>query len=142
MSHELQNDIARFAAEAVAQLTERAGGALDFSPASLHHVEEILGEASACRAELSDEIVSTLVERLGCYVLEVARREFGGEYFWHDTEQPVLVVGEPAFHVALTAWEKVRSRLNGDASDNLPFHYAGFAQRARSAEPGMRVLFV
>jgi hypothetical protein len=55
---------------------------------------------------------------------------------------PVLVVGEPAFRVALLTWDRVRARLSGDAADNIPFFYAGFAERVRQGEPGSDVLFV
>ena len=62
---------------------------------------------------------------------------------WHEPhDQPVLVVGEPAFHVALMTWNKVRGRLGGDAADNLPFFYDGFAATARQAVPGRRVIYV
>jgi hypothetical protein len=54
----------------------------------------------------------------------------------------VLVVGEPSFHVAMIAWDKVRGRLKGDEADNIPFFYAGFAKCVREAEPGSHVLYV
>ena len=54
----------------------------------------------------------------------------------------MLVVGEPAFHVALITWDKVRGRLEGDAADHLPFFYAGLTQRARQAVPGDHALYV
>jgi hypothetical protein len=54
----------------------------------------------------------------------------------------VLIVGEPLFHVAMITFDKVRGRLSGDASDNIPFFYDGFAERARKAEPGMRAFYV
>ena len=52
------------------------------------------------------------------------------------------MVGEPAFRVALLAWDRVRGRLSGDAAANIPFFYAGFAERARRAEPGADALYV
>ena len=75
--------------------------------------------------------------------LEVARREFGGDYFWSDEKiQPVLVVGEPDFHVALMTWNKVRGRMSGDPADNIPFVYTGFKDRVRRGEPGTDALYV
>ena len=54
----------------------------------------------------------------------------------------MLVVGEPKFHVALMAFDKVRGRLAGDKGDNIPFFYEGFAARVKSAVPGTKVLYV
>ena len=54
----------------------------------------------------------------------------------------MLVVGEPAFRVAMIARDKVRGRLSGDRGDNLPFFYQGFAERVRRAEPGDDALYV
>jgi hypothetical protein len=42
-----------------------------------------------------------------------------------------LVVGEPAFRVAIMTWDKVRGQLSGDPADNIPFFYTGFAERVR-----------
>lgn len=79
----------------------------------------------------------------GCYVLEVGRRQFGGRYHWFEQRSAlVLVVGEPAFRVALLTLDQVRSRLSGDVACSIPFLYAGFAERVRKAEPGVDVLYV
>ena len=84
-----------------------------------------------------------LVRILGSYVLEVGRREFGGKFYWHDgRDQPVLVVGEPDYRIAILTFDKVRGRLFGDQADNIPLFYQGFAARARTAEPGADVLYV
>ena len=98
-------EVTAAAERAVASLQARAGGRLDFSVGSLGAVDEMLVEASAYVADLDEAVVTGLVQQLGCYVLEVGRRAFGGEYFWHEEgEQPVLVVGEPEAHVAFMAW--------------------------------------
>jgi hypothetical protein len=44
--------------------------------------------------------------------------------------------------VALLTWDQVRGRLSGDLSCNIPFLYAGFAERARQAKPGSDALYV
>ncbi|WP_338663563.1 hypothetical protein VQH23_00045 [Pararoseomonas sp. SCSIO 73927] len=144
MAEDLAASIARSAAKLVALSRQRGGGApLDFTPASLETVEEMAGEAAHWATELTPAEITGLVQDFGCYLLEVGRAEFGGAYLWHEArDQPVLVVGEPAFHVALMTWDKLRGRLGGDAADNLPFFYAGFAERARQAAPGTRALYV
>lgn len=139
---DLSNQIASTAEKAVALCEGRGGGSLDYSEASLSVVEDMLAEAGQWLAEMTPTQVTTLVQDFGCYVLEVGRREFGGRYQWHDgRDQPVLVVGEPAFRVAILTWDVVRGRLGGDAGANIAFHYAGFAAQAREAVPGTDVLF-
>jgi len=139
----IQEEVATTAARAVAALQERAGGRLDGAIASLQAVDEILVEVSGYVADLDEAVVTGLVQQLGCYVLEVARRAFGGEYFWHEEgEQPVLVVGAPAAHVALMTWSKVTGRITGDEGDDIVFFFDGFAARAARPEPGSHVLFL
>lgn len=139
----LAEDIRSSAEKAAKAFERRSGGNLDYTEASLKLIEEMLEEAADFTPDMSPEIIQNLVENFGCYILEVGRNEFGGAYRWHEgRDQPVLVVGEPGFHVAMITWDKVRGRLNGDEADNIPFFYAGFAKRAREAEPGSHVLYV
>ena len=131
------------AERAVTSLPARAGGRLDYSAASLAAVDEMLVEVSAYAAELDEAVVTGLVQQLGCYVLEVARRAYGGTYYWHDEgEQPILVVGEPDAHVALMTWSKVVGRLTGDEGDDIVYFFDGFAQKAATPEPASNVLFL
>jgi hypothetical protein len=139
----IQDEVVAAADRAVAALQGRAGGRLDFSVASLAAVDEMLVEVSDYVADLDEAVVTHLVQQLGCYVLEVGRRAFGGAYYWHEEgEQPVLVVGEPEAHVALMAWSKVTGRITGDAGDDIVFFFDGFAAKAARPEPGSDVLFL
>jgi hypothetical protein len=136
-------EVTTAAGRAVVSLQARAGGRFDYSVASLVAVDEMLVEVSGYVAELDEAVVTGLVQQLGCYVLEVGRRAFGGEYFWHDEgEQPILVVGEPAAHVAMMTWSKVVGRLTGDAGDDIAYFFDGFAGKAAQPEPGSNVLFI
>jgi hypothetical protein len=140
---EFFEQIASAADNAVEMSKGRGGGELDYSAASLGVVEEMLAESAEWRSELTPGQVMTLVKDFGSYILEVGRREFGGRYLWHEErDQPVLVVGEPAFRVAMLTWDKVRGRLDGDTADNIPFFYAGFSERVRAAVPGTDALYV
>ena len=140
---ELARDVARAAANVVAMSEQRNGDLLDYSDTSLALVEGALEEIAAYADELTPDQFQMLVQDFGCYILEVGYREFGGKYYWFDRrDQLVLVVGEPAFRVALLTWDKVRGRLSGDRADNIPFFYAGFAERARCAVPGDDALYV
>ena len=144
MSEPLVTSIPRFAAKLVELCEQRGTGAvLDFSRGSLTIVEEMTEEAARWISTLPPDQLTNLVQNIGCYLLEVGRREFGGHYLWHEPrDQPVLVVGEPAYHVALMTWDKVRARVSGDRADDLLFFYDGFAERARQAVPGTRALYV
>ena len=139
----IHEEVLATAERAVAALQERAGGRLDWSVASLAVVDEMLVEVSDYVADLDEAVVTSLVQQLGCYVLEVGRRAYGGTYFWHqEGEQPILVVGEPEAHVALMAWSKVTGRITGDAGDDIVFFFDGFAAKAAQPEPGSNVLFL
>ncbi len=140
--NEVQSNVVAIADKAVAALQERAGGRLDFTAGSLAVADEILAEVAAFAAEMPEASVIGLMQQLGCYALEVARRRLGGSYYWHEEgEQPVLVVGEPDAHVALMTWSKAMGRLAGDEGDSLAFLVDGFAQRAMAVQPGDEVLF-
>ena len=139
----MAQDIAAAAEDAIAAGEYVSGEQLDYSEASLAAVQKTLTEAAGWDAELTPEQFENFAQSFGCYVLEVARRAFGGRYCWFDSrEAPVLMVGEPAFRIALLTWDQVRGRLTGDAGCDIPFLYAGFAERVRRAEPGSDVLYV
>jgi len=128
---------------AVKQFQERAGGNLDYSVLSLRTVEELLTEAAGYGDTLRSSTLETLTELFGCYILEVGYREHGGKFAWfEERKQPVLIVGKPAFHVAMITFDKVRGRLSGDREDNIPFFYQGFSERVRAAVPGVRALYI
>jgi hypothetical protein len=136
-------DVVGVAKRAVDTFHDRSGGGLDFSESSLSIVEDMLAEASSYIPEMPQSQISGLVELLGCYILEVARTRYGGEYAWiEETQEPVLVVGLPETHIAIAAWSKVRGRLNRDPADNIPFFYQGFSDMAGTLPPGKRMLFV
>jgi hypothetical protein len=136
-------EVTAAAERAVASLQARAGGRLDYSIGSLAAVDEMLVEASAYVADLDEAVVTSLVQHIGCYVLEVGRRAFGGEYFWHEEgEQPILVVGEPRAHIAMMTWSRVVGRLTGDEGDDIVFFFDSFATRAAAPEEGSRVLIL
>ena len=139
---DLSQQVADKAGRAVNQLRDHSKDALDYSESSLLAVENMLAEASDFTEAMPEDQVDGLVRILGSYVLEVARHEFGGKYYWHDgRDQPILVIGEPDCKIAILTFDKVRGRLFGDQADNLPFFYQGFAALARIAVPGTDVLF-
>jgi hypothetical protein len=139
----LLQDVQSAAERAVSMSQSRTGGTLDYSISSFPLVEDMLAEAHQYVGELGASEVDGLVSSVGSYLLETVRRATGGTYNWFaDKKQPVLIVGEPDFHVALATWDKVRGRLMGDVGDNIPFHMSGFLDRTRQALPGDRALFI
>lgn len=139
----LSDQVHENATLAVKQFQDRARGKLDYSASSLSEIEDMLDEAARHAADLKAGTIETLVELIGCYILEVGFREHGGKFAWYaERKQPVLIVGEPAFHVAMITFDKVRGRVSGDKDDNIPFFYQGFSERVRAAAPGTRALYV
>ena len=128
---------------AVSQFQERAGGKLNYSPESLSIIEEMLNEASEFYDELPKDQIESLCHLMGSYILYVGYKEHGGKFHWSEEKnQPVLVVGEPKFKVAIMTFDKVRGRLSGDKADNIPFFYKGFSDRVRNAEKGTDALYL
>ncbi|MCC9605764.1 hypothetical protein LOC68_21305 [Blastopirellula sp. JC732] len=137
------DEIAKAAARCVEMSEQRGGGVLDYSEASLAIVEEILQEVVPFWGGMSFQEREMVGRDLGCYLLEVARREFGGEYQWsEENDQPVLVVERTDCRVALMTLNKVCDRAAGDEADNIPFFFDGFASRVREAKPGTNALYV
>ena len=140
---DLSSQVKEKAGLAASQFQSRAGGALDYSEKSLDVIEEMLEEASKFAEQMSPKDSQSLIELMGSYVLEVAHRVHGGSFHWNEQRrQPVLVIGEPVYQVAIMTFDKVRGRLSGDKADNIPFFYGGFSARVRSAGPGTKVLYV
>jgi hypothetical protein len=126
--------VAGFAEQAVDAARDRGRGVLDYSEESLKIVEDMLEEISVSGAGAKAESMATI---FGSYILEVGRRQFGGRYCWYQKgNQPVLVVGEPRFRIAIITLDRVRSRMRGDRADNIPFFFDGFSSGVRKAKPG------
>lgn len=118
-------------------------GAFDYSIRSLNVLDSLI-EDFADFADLSDEeIIDDFCAQAGSYILEVARRSYGGMYSWDARgQQPFLKTGLPDFEISIMTFGKVKNRIvNGD-EDNIPFFFKGYSERVRNAQPGEVVLFV
>lgn len=118
-------------------------GAFDYSIRSLNVLDSLI-EDFADFADLSDEeIIADFCVQAGSYILEVARRSYGGVYFWEEhSQQPLLKTGLPEFEISIMAFGKVKNRIvNGD-EDNIPFFFKGYSERVRNAKKGEVVVFV
>ncbi len=119
--------------------SERYSG-LDFSVKSLDVIDNALEEASDFYDEMNDDQKNNVINSIGSYVFEVARRNYGGKYFWYNKlNQPILVTGQPDFEVSILAFEKVKGRLVNGKEDNIPFYFAGYIERVINKQSGMIV---
>lgn len=118
-------------------------GAFDYSIRSLNVLDSLIEDFSDF-ADLSDEeIIDDFCVQTGSYILEVARRTYGGVYFWEDhLKQPMLKTGLPEFEISILTFEKVKNRIvNGD-EDNIPYFFKRYSECVRKAEKGSVVTFL
>ena len=109
----------------------------DYSIESLKPLDELIERFSEDQYLLKEDERQDFIRNVGFYIFEVARRNFGGEYFWYDhLEQPNFVTGLPDFQVSLLAFEKVKGRLKNGYEDNIPFFFKGYSERIAKAKPG------
>lgn len=100
-------------------------GNFDFSVLSLREVDVILDEL--CEYDLDNDTLDSISSMAGSYIFEVARRNYGGKYYWiQEREQPVLVTGEPEFSISICAFDKVRGRIQNGKEDDIPYYFDGY----------------
>ena len=141
----LIDDIQNTANNFVQNMQQYFDTLLDYSVESLEEIDEMLGGLGKRRDELKEEAFFDLYSMTGCYVFEVARRNYGGEYFWiPEEQQPGLAAGHPDFLVVIKAWEKVKGRLIKGEEDNIPFYIAGYKEHIEigKTKPGYHVTIV
>lgn len=65
----------------------------------------------------------------GSYIFEVARRNYGGQYFWvQDRDQPVLVTGKAEYSISIFAFVKVKGRIQNGKEDEIPYYFDGYIE--------------
>ena len=102
---------------------------LDFSVNSLSEVDQIIEESIEFYKKADNETKRKMIIKIGSYIFEVARHNYGGQYYWYDQlDQPILVTGQPEFEMSLLAYEKVKGRFENGSSDNIPFFFDGFVK--------------
>ena len=131
--HDITELYAGKAAAFVQYAATKGAWVFDYSDTSVGALEDMLASLVATAGAMPSLERDQLVDGASFYLLEVARRQFGGKYeFYHERRKPLLVVGKPAFSAAWLAHDKVAGRLAGDAGDNLPFHYQGLREAVAS----------
>ena len=140
---ELMDDIIETAEKFIDDIQKYFDSPLDYSVESLEEVDKMLGAFG--KTELSGDELYNTSSAVGCYIFEVARRNYGGRYFRIEEEQqPVLVAGRPDFSVEIKVWEKVKGRLINGEEDNIPFYIAGYREHIEigRTKPGYFVTIV
>ncbi|MBP6424753.1 MAG: hypothetical protein KA278_03425 [Flavobacterium sp.] len=138
---EFIQDMAGNAERIVEAYNEALGGTLDFSVNSLKVLDELLEQFHQNKDEIDEEMMSDLIGQAGGYIFEVARRNFGGKYFWYEQlNQPILVTGQPKFEISIIAFDKVKMRLENGQEDNIPFYFKGYEERVKKGIEGDRAL--
>lgn len=134
MPNKLEQDIISTAESFVNNFSDK--GNFDFSVDSLRSADDILEELGDF--ELEDEMIDSISSMVGCYIFEVARRNYGGKYYWvQESEQPVLVTGEPEFSISILAFDKVRGRMKNGKEDEIPYYFDGYIKAVeRGKETG------
>ncbi len=123
----------------ISSSSDRFSG-LDYTVKSLEVIDTILDEAADFYNDMNETQKNNIINSVGSYIFEVARKNFGGRYFWYDKlNQPILVTGQPDFEVSIVAFEKVKGRLVNGKENNIPFYFAGYVERVKNKQSGMIV---
>ncbi|HMU05912.1 MAG TPA: hypothetical protein PJ990_19900 [Saprospiraceae bacterium] len=127
---EFIQDMTNNAERIVEAYNDALGGTLDFSVNSLYVLDELLEQFHQNKDEVDEEMLSDLIGQAGGYIFEVARRNYGGKYYWYEQmNQPILVTGQPKFEISIIAFDKVKMRLENGQEDNIPFYFKGYEER-------------
>ncbi|WP_204161791.1 hypothetical protein [Dokdonia sp. Dokd-P16] len=126
----------------VSSFNERVDDGLDYSESSLTVLDdEILSLFSENKDDMDSSMLEDIIAQAGSYIFEVARRNYGGKYYWHDQlNQPILVTGQPEFEISILAFEKVKQRIENGTQDNIPFFFIGYSERVKKGKKGDKAL--
>ncbi len=138
MDSELQDTITEYADQAVALARGTFQVDLDFSPESVSKVEDILDgmyrhynkKMLGIRVgkRLSEEELVSHSQVWGCYIGEIFRREFDGEWYWETGFGPEPQAGLRVGENRIFPPSKVYKRLTNGPEDNLCFYYSVMSQ--------------
>ena len=138
---EFMNDMTANADRFQRVYNERLGNTLDFSLESLSSLDDLLEQFHQNLHDVDAEMKEDLIAHAGSYIFEVARRNYGGKFFWFEPlNQPILVTGIPEFEISITAFDKVRTRLENGKEDNIPFYFKGYESRVKNGKTGDKAL--
>jgi len=140
MQSKLEQDIMKTAERFANQFSDK--GNFDYSVQSLRKLDDMLEELF--EYQIDDQTLNSVSSMAGSYIFEVARRNYGGQYFWvQESGQPVLVTGEPEYAISIFAFDKVRGRIRNGKEDDIPFYFDGYiAAVEKGKKTGYRATIV
>lgn len=116
-------------------------GQLNYSENSLLNVDWFVEDQYQFGDPLNSEYNNEIIELVGSYIFEVARRIYGGNYNWNkDKTEPILITGQPEYEISFAIYDKVRKRLETEHSENILYHFNLFAEKVKNAKPGDKEL--
>lgn len=117
-------------------------GVLDYSVKSLEVIDDdLLSQFHENLHDVDETMKENAIIQFGSYIFEVARRNYGGKYYWYEQlDQPILVTGQPDFEISILAFEKVKQRIENGYEDNIPFFFKGYVQKLATAKKGDKEL--
>ncbi len=119
------------AAQDFVQAAGPTGAVLDYTPSSVHALDEALEAAHVGTLPL------TPMQTVGAaaYLYEVGRRAHGGLYEVCDDEDPVvLVCGDPGTEVCFGAIAKVERRIRYGPAEAIPPYFEQFLTALQAGE--------
>lgn len=119
------------AAQDFVDAAEPTGVVLDYSPSSIHALDDALEAAHLGTLPL------TPMQTVGAaaYLYEVGRRAHGGLYEVCDDDDPVvLVCGDPGSEVCFGAIAKVERRIRVGAAEAIPAYFELFTSALQTGE--------
>ena len=119
------------AAQDFVQAAGPTGAVLDYTPSSVHALDEALEAAHVGTLPL------TPMQTVGAaaYLYEVGRRAHGGLYEVCDDEDPVvLVCGDPGTEVCFGAIAKVERRIRYGSAEAIPPYFEQFRMALQAGE--------
>ncbi|MCG8700529.1 MAG: hypothetical protein MI922_20915, partial [Bacteroidales bacterium] len=112
LTNQYNLQIAESAKKCANQFNGRFNNKLDFSVKSLETIDAIIEEVADLNNEMLQEQKDGLVNLLGSYIFEVARRNYGGQYYWYyEQKEPILVTGQPTFEISLLVYDRIQGRI-------------------------------
>jgi len=138
---EFINDMTSNAERLTGAYNEMLGGSLDYSVNSLEALDNLLDQFHQNQNDIDEEMKSDVIAQAGSYVFEVARRNYGGKYFWYDQmNQPILVTGHPNFEISIVAFDKIKMRIENGKEDQIPFYFKGYEERVKKGKQGDKAM--
>ncbi|CAL2102199.1 conserved protein of unknown function [Tenacibaculum sp. 190130A14a] len=146
MKKEIQDDFISYitvnANHLVNNFNQALNNSLDYSVESLLVLDdEILNHLHNNQQVMNEQELTNIIHRIGCYIFEVARRNFGGKYDWHwSLNQPALITGYPSFEITILTFTKVKHRIIYGSKESIPSFFNIYMKKVKTAKKGEKFI--